>query len=109
MQGMRPLQCKGEEMQVEGMQVSGAEMKRHYDSARHRAWAEKVLRKDKYLCQRCLRYGKKVPANVAHHIKPIEFYPELALDVSNGEALCAACHNAEHPEKGGARWNPPRY
>lgn len=28
MQGMRPLQCKGEEMQVEGMQVSGAEMSR---------------------------------------------------------------------------------
>ena len=84
-------------------------MKRHYDSARHRAWAEKVLRKDKYLCQRCLRYGKKVPANVAHHKKPVEFYPELALDVSNGEALCAACHNKEHPEKGGARWNPPRY
>ncbi len=96
-------------MQVEGMQISGAEMRRHYDSARHREWAAKVLRKDRYLCQRCLRYGKKVPAKVAHHIKPVEFFPEFAYDMGNGEALCAACHNKEHPEKGGARWNPPRY
>lgn len=83
-------------------------MARHYDSKRHRDWAAKVLRKDKYLCQRCLRrYGRKVPARVAHHIKPLEFYPEFAYDVSNGEALCFSCHNEEHPEKGGARFNPP--
>ena len=72
----------------------------HYNSAKHRAWAEKVLRRDKYLCQRCKRYGKKVPATVAHHIKHIDEHPELAFSVANGIAVCAVCHNRLHPEKG---------
>ena len=72
----------------------------HYQSSKHRAWREKVLRRDKYLCQECLRYGKKTPATHAHHIKFREDYPELQYVVSNGQSLCAACHNAKHPEKG---------
>lgn len=69
--------------------------------ARHKAWREKVLRKDHYLCQECLRYGRKTPATVAHHVKHADEYPELQYVVSNGRALCAMCHNKEHPEKGG--------
>jgi len=74
---------------------------KHYRLARHRKWRAAVLRRDKYLCQRCLRYGKHTSASHAHHIKPRETHPELAYVVSNGIALCAACHNREHPEKGG--------
>ena len=72
----------------------------YYPSAKHKSWREKVLRKDKYLCQECLRYGKKTPATIAHHVKPVEEYPELRYRVDNGRALCMACHNKEHPEKG---------
>lgn len=74
-----------------------------YHSARYKRWRALVLRKAGYLCENCLRYGKRVPATVAHHIKHREEYPELELEVSNGRALCAKCHNLEHPEKGGAR------
>lgn len=72
----------------------------YYQSAKHKAWRKKVLRRDKYLCQECLRYGKKVRATHAHHIKPREECPELQYVVSNGQALCAAHHNEKHPEKG---------
>lgn len=76
---------------------------RYYDGARHRHWREVVLRRAKYLCVECGRYGKRTPATVAHHIKPRETNPELQYDLTNGMALCAQCHNAAHPEKGGAR------
>lgn len=75
----------------------------HYKHKKHKEWREKVLRRNKYLCQECLRYGKKTPATIAHHIKPIDEYPELKYDINNGKALCLACHNKLHPEKGGWR------
>lgn len=79
-------------------------MSNYYQSVKHKAWRDKVMRRDKYLCQECARYGRRTAATHAHHIKPREDYPELQYDVSNGRALCLACHNKEHPEKGGAHW-----
>lgn len=82
----------------------------HYRKARHRKWREKVLKREKYLCQICRRYGRMderglpVAATTAHHIKHIDEFPELAYQVSNGMALCADCHNKMHPEKGGKKW-----
>ena len=44
----------------------------HYNRARHRAWAAKVLRRAGYLCEVCRRYGRldqnglPVAATVAH-------------------------------------------
>ena len=73
---------------------------RYYRNAKHRAWRERVLRRDRYLCQECLRYGRKTPATIAHHKLPREVYPELQYYVANGVALCMACHNRKHPEKG---------
>jgi 5-methylcytosine-specific restriction endonuclease McrA len=59
-----------------------------------------ILRRDMFLCQKCKRYGKHVPATMVHHIKEVEFYPELAYDDDNLTSLCDHCHNKEHPEKG---------
>lgn len=70
---------------------------KHYQSGKHRRWREKVLRRDRYLCTECLRYGRKTPATHAHHIKPVETYPELAYDLDNGRSLCGACHNKLEP------------
>lgn len=78
----------------------------HYNGARHRAWAEKVLRRAGYRCEECRRYGRTdkdglpVRATVAHHIQHLDEHPELAYDLANGRALCEACHNKMHPEKG---------
>ena len=72
-----------------------------YNKQRHRKWSDDDLRRDKYLCQDCRRYGRMVPAQVAHHIQPITERPDLAYQLSNGVALCHKCHNKRHPEKGG--------
>lgn len=64
-----------------------------------RAWKRirvHVLLRDNAQCQVC----RKRWANTVHHIKPRQDYPELALEESNLEAICAFCHNREHPEKG---------
>lgn len=81
----------------------------YYSSAKHKAWAAKVLRRAGYLCEECKRYGRldkdglPVRATTAHHIKHRDEFPELQYDLSNGRALCERCHNKAHPEKGGSR------
>lgn len=79
-------------------------MSGEYHSAKHRAWRKIVLRKAKYLCEECARYGRRTLATVAHHVKHADAYPELRYDPANGRALCAQCHNKYHPEKGGKGW-----
>ena len=74
------------------------------------AWARArraALERDLWLCQDCMaarRRGEMVKpraATVVHHIKPVEMYPELRLELSNLISLCESCHNKRHPEKGG--------
>ena len=40
---------------------------------------ERILRRDGYMCQVAKRYGKRVPANIVHHIWPRANFPEYAL------------------------------
>ena len=51
-----------------------------------------VLQRDHYLCQ--LRISKKCTgiATEVHHIKPLEDYPELGLELSNLTSCCWWCH-----------------
>ena len=77
----------------------------YYQSQQHREWRERVLRKGKYLCEECKKYGKLVAATHAHHIIPISADPSKALKLENGMALCTACHNKLEPrEKGVKKW-----
>ena len=77
-----------------------------HKSKRWKKKRQQILRRDKYLCQDCKRYGKRVDATEVHHIKHVDEYPELAFESSNLISLCAACHNKRHPEKGGKRYPP---
>lgn len=63
-----------------------------------------ILRRDGYQCQMCKRYGKNREAQTVHHIKHVDEFPELAYVDSNLVSICNACHNKEHPEKGGKRF-----
>ena len=69
----------------------------HYQHARHRLWREKILRRAKYRCEECARFGRNVDASHAHHVQSVEEYPELAYTLSNGKALCTGCHNKLEP------------
>jgi 5-methylcytosine-specific restriction endonuclease McrA len=56
-------------------------------------WRQAVLERDRYACQDCGTTEVKLHA---HHIKHWDDFPELRYDVSNGKALCHACHNRVH-------------
>lgn len=79
----------------------------YYSLTKHRRWRKAVLRRAKYKCQDCARFGKSTLATIAHHDQPREFYPERQYDIDNGVALCMPCHNKRHPEKGKGNRNPP--
>jgi 5-methylcytosine-specific restriction enzyme A len=69
-----------------------------------KAWKDKrayILKRDGYLCQECKKYGKNVEARLVHHIIEIEEEYSLRLKNSNLVSVCHACHNKQHPEKGG--------
>jgi 5-methylcytosine-specific restriction endonuclease McrA len=62
-------------------------------------WTHKhasILRRDKYLCQESLRYGKKVEATIVHHIFPRDEYPEYAWCDWNLISLSQSKHNEMH-------------
>ena len=73
----------------------------YYFTPKHRRWRAAVLRRAKYLCVECARYGKPMSASHAHHIKPRKEYPELQYSLDNGQALCTACHNKIETRIGG--------
>ena len=74
-----------------------------YHSQRWLHKRDVILRRDGYRCQNCKRYGRIREAVTVHHIQHLDDRPDLALDPQNLVSLCAACHNAAHPEKAAAR------
>ena len=69
-----------------------------------KAWertSRAFLRSRDYICERC-----GGPAAIAHHRIYLDDAkagdPAIALSWGNLEALCQACHNAEHFGSGGA-------
>ncbi|BFH59441.1 HNH endonuclease [Paenibacillus azoreducens] len=67
-----------------------------YKSTSWKRKRKKILRRDVYVCRESRRYGKTEPATTVHHIYPLEFYPELALEDWNLISLCEKQHNAMH-------------
>lgn len=59
-----------------------------------------MLRRDNYLCQESLRYGRHIEATTVHHIMPAETFPEYQWEPWNLVSLCTAEHNAMHTREG---------
>ena len=67
-----------------------------YDSKK---WIEKkrrIMRRDGYMCQVSKRYGKMIPAELVHHIFPLDEFPEYALEDWNLISVSWKVHNALH-------------
>ena len=67
-----------------------------YTGMRWRRKRENILRRDKYLCRECKRYGKTTPADTVHHIVPITINYRLAFINNNLISLCRQCHAKMH-------------
>jgi len=66
-----------------------------------RAWEilrARILKRDKYLCQTCLRQGIATEAKAVDHIKAKAFGG--SDDETNLEAICHACHRAKTASEG---------
>ena len=59
------------------------------ESIEYEEWRKAVLERDSYICQLCGRAGGQMDAD---HIKRFADYPELRLELSNGQTLCRNCH-----------------
>lgn len=68
----------------------------NYFSPQWKRLATAVMRRDGYKCQLSKRYGKAVPAEVVHHIYPVDEYPEYAYCAWNLISLSRAAHNRLH-------------
>jgi hypothetical protein len=55
----------------------------------YKEWRLKVFKKDDYTCQLCFKRGGNL---VVHHKKSYALFPELRLDVSNGQTMHKDCH-----------------
>lgn len=55
-----------------------------------------ILRRDKFLDQVALRYGKRIEAQVVHHIFPREFFPQYTYEAWNLISVSHKTHNELH-------------
>ena len=79
-----------------------------YWSYAWRKLSKEILERDHHECQACRDQGKVTLRDgklIVHHIKPIEFYPDLRLDPTNLITVCLRCHNYIHHGKQARRWD----
>lgn len=67
-----------------------------YKARRWECLRAQVMRRDGYRCQLSKRYGKAVPADLVHHIYPVDEFPEYAFEPWNLIAVSRAAHNKLH-------------
>lgn len=72
-----------------------------YWSSPWRSLRSVINQRDNYECQVCKSMGKvtlKIESSklIVHHIKPLEYYPDLALEPDNLLTVCQSCHNQIH-------------
>lgn len=67
-----------------------------YKARRWERLRAQVMRRDGYRCQLSKRYGKVVPADLVHHIYPVDEFPEYAFEPWNLISVSRAAHNKLH-------------
>lgn len=81
---------------MQGSFVSVLPKEKFYKEKKWERKRNKVLKRDGYMCQIAKRFGKIKPAELVHHILPIEEYPEYALCEWNLISLSREAHNTLH-------------
>ena len=77
--------------------------KQFYKSKAWQRCRESYLKKVGYLCERCLKKGLYVPAEIVHHKVYLDesniLDESFTLNFANLEALCRDCHAEEHDDQ----------
>ena len=68
----------------------------NYKSGRWKRLRTSILKRDGYMCQLSLRYGRHVEADTVHHIFPASKYPEYQWCPWNLIAVSRSVHNRLH-------------
>ena len=71
-----------------------------YHTMRWRKLRTAIMRRDGYMCQEALRFGKHVEAETVHHCCPAEEYPEFAWAPWNLVSITIEAHRAMHNADG---------
>lgn len=87
------------------------EKKKFYNSKQWKRKRIKILNRDRYECQDCIKRLQEAVQNntflsaedrkirqacEVHHIKELSERPDLGLDDNNLISLCTQCHNIRH-------------
>lgn len=85
---------------VEVDPATHASRAKFYNSTEWEQLRDAVLQRDNYECQWCKAEGRVTNQRSSilevDHIKPLEQFPELAMDPDNLRTLCKDCHNKRH-------------
>lgn len=89
--------------------AKGSSWSRGYDAEWDRV-RKKALKRDQYLCQRCLlEDDRMVPAEHVDHIKPFGGKKDpLRLDLKNLKSLCKPCHSRKTAKEDGGFGRPKK-
>lgn len=60
-------------------------------SKQYQEWRREILNRDNSKCQVC-----GIESNEVHHIFSVKDYPDLRLDIKNGQTLCNVHHKEKH-------------
>lgn len=71
-------------------------VRKNLKTRRWEKFRNRTMKRDKYLCQESLRYGKIVSAEMVHHIYPVSEYPELEFVSWNVISLSNRVHGTFH-------------
>lgn len=71
-------------------------MKNELKDVRWLKLREYILRRDRYLDQVALRYGRRMEATTVHHIFPREHFPEYTFSAWNLISVSKKTHNQLH-------------
>lgn len=60
------------------------------ETVEYEEWRKQILERGNYTCRGCGKVGGWLEVD---HIKPFALYPELRLELDNGQIFCKKCHS----------------
>lgn len=77
-----------------------------YTSKKWKVKRLQILKRDKYLCKLCSRFGVQSEGSHVHHVVELNDDESLALVDSNLITLCNSCHTRFHKMEN-FKWKNP--